>query len=86
MKKLTFLAYRFSPLVLGFKTITAYYAGDGILVELDLIMDGKTPLRRVHDVSETLQYCAEALDEVDRAFVTTDYSAENPGGHSTDHQ
>lgn len=86
LKKLTFLAYRFSPLVLGFKTITAYHAGDGIWVEFDLIMDEKTPLRRVHDVSETLQYCAEALDEVDRAFVTVDYSAENPGGHASDHQ
>jgi divalent metal cation (Fe/Co/Zn/Cd) transporter len=73
LKKLTFLAYR-------------YHAGDGIWVEFDLIMDEKTPLRRVHDVSETLQYCAEALDEVDRAFVSTDYSAENPGGHATDHQ
>lgn len=49
-------------------------------------MDEKTPLRRAHDVAETLQYCAEALDEVDRAFVTTDYSAENPAGHSTDHR
>jgi divalent metal cation (Fe/Co/Zn/Cd) transporter len=86
LKKLTFLAYRFSPLVLGFKTITAYHAGDGIWVEFDIIMDEKTPLRRAHDVAETLQYCAEALDEVDRAFVTVDYSAENPGGHSTDHQ
>lgn len=86
LKKLTFLAYRFSPLVAGFKTITAYHAGDGIWVEFDLIMDEKTPLRRVHDVAETLQYCAEALDEVDRAFVTTDYSAENPAGHSTDHK
>lgn len=32
LKKLTFLAYRFSPVVKGFKTITAYHAGDGIWV------------------------------------------------------
>jgi cation diffusion facilitator family transporter len=96
-KKLTFLAYRFSPLVSGFKAITAYHAGDGIWVEFDILMDEKSPLRKVHDIAETLQYCCEALDEVDRAFVTVDCkyhpthtdsaneeidSAENPGGHS----
>ena len=71
-KKLIFLAYRFSPLVDGFKTITAYHAGDGVWVEYDVLLDEKMPLRRAHDIAETLQYCAEGLDEVDRAFVTTD--------------
>ena len=71
-KKLTFLAYRFSPLVSGFKAITAYHAGDGVWAEHDILMDEKTPLRRAHDISETLQYCCEGLDEVDRAFVTVD--------------
>lgn len=71
-QKLTFLAYRFSPLVEGFKSITAYHAGDGVWAEYDVLLDEKTPLRRAHDVAETLQYCCEALDEVDRAFVTPD--------------
>lgn len=72
IQKLTFLAYRFGPLVTGFKAITAYHAGDGIWAEFDVLMDPNTPLHYSHDVSETLQYCAEGLDEVDRAFVTTD--------------
>lgn len=71
-KKLTYLAYRFSPLVRGFKAITAYHAGDGVWVEYDILLDEKCPLRRAHDVSETLQYCAEALPDVDRCFVTCD--------------
>jgi cation diffusion facilitator family transporter len=71
-KKLTYLAYRFAPVVKGFKAITAYHAGDGIWAEYDVLLDEKTPLRRTHDIAETLQYCAEALQEVDRAFVTTD--------------
>lgn len=71
-KKLTYLAYRFSPLVRGFKSITAYHAGDGIWVEYDILLDEKTPLRRAHDIAETLQYCAEALPDVDRCFVTCD--------------
>jgi divalent metal cation (Fe/Co/Zn/Cd) transporter len=58
-KKLTFLAYRFSPVVDGFKSLTAYHAGDGVWAEYDLLLDEKTPLRRAHDIAETLQYCAE---------------------------
>ncbi|KAK5203263.1 hypothetical protein LTR96_010923 [Exophiala xenobiotica] len=83
-KKLTYLAYRFSPLVAGFKSITAYHMGDGIWVEFDLLLDEQTSLRDTHDISQTLQYCCEALPEVDRAFVAIDYSAQNPAGHSMD--
>ena len=71
-KKLTYLAYRFAPVVSGFKSITAYHAGDGVWAEYDVLLEEKTPLRRTHDIAETLQYCAEALTEVDRAFVTVD--------------
>ncbi|EXJ64792.1 hypothetical protein A1O7_01130 [Cladophialophora yegresii CBS 114405] len=83
-KKLIFLAYRFSSVVSGFKSVTAYHAGDGVWAEFDILLEEKTPLRRTHDIAETLQYCCEALTEVDRAFVTTDYSVQNPGGHSQD--
>ena len=82
--KLLYLAYRFSPVVEGIKSLTAYHAGDGIWVEFDLLFDEKTKLHRSHDVAETLQYCAEGLNEVDRAFVTTDYSSSGPTGHATD--
>ena len=70
--KLMYLAYRFCNLVVGIKAVTAYHAGDGVWAEYDILLDEKTPLRRTHDIAETLQYCAEALAEVDRAFVTTD--------------
>ncbi|MCJ1439186.1 hypothetical protein MMC27_008577 [Xylographa pallens] len=83
-KKLTYLAYRFSPVVDGFKSLTAYHAGDGVWVEYDVLLDEKTPLRRAHDIAETLQYCAEGLSEVDRAFVTTDYASQGPTGHTAD--
>jgi len=76
-KKLVYLGYRFSNLVTGFKAITAYHAGDGVWAEYDILLDEKTPLRRTHDIAETLQYCAEALTEVDRAFVTTDCKFSN---------
>lgn len=84
LRKLTYLAYRFSPVVEGFKSITAYHAGDGVWVEFDILLDENTKLSRSHDIAETLQYCAEGLGEVDRAFVTTDYAAIGPIGHATD--
>ena len=83
-KKLMYLAYRFSPVVQGFKSVTAYHAGDGVWVEFDVLMEEKTKLGRAHDVAETLQYCAEGLGEVDRAFVTVDYSSSGPSGHAVD--
>lgn len=71
-RKMVFMAYRFAPLVGGFKSIKCYHAGDGVVVEIDVLMPEDTPLRRSHDVAETLQYCLEGLGEVDRAFVTID--------------
>ncbi|KAK3321876.1 hypothetical protein B0H66DRAFT_552845 [Apodospora peruviana] len=81
-KKLTYLAYRFSPVVEGFKSLTAYHCGDGVWVELDVLLDEGTSLPVAHDTAETLQYCYEGLQEVDRAFVTVDYSTLGPTGHS----
>lgn len=72
LKKLLYMAWRFSPVVSGFKNVTAYHAGDGVWVEFDVLLDGNTRLYKSHDVAETLQYCAEGLPEVDRCFVSTD--------------
>lgn len=84
LKKLIYLAYRFAPVVAGFKNVTAYHAGDGVWVEFDVLLDEKTPLAKSHDIAETLQYCAEGLGIVDRAFVTTDYAASGPLGHAVE--
>ncbi|KAF1942069.1 hypothetical protein EJ02DRAFT_376395 [Clathrospora elynae] len=81
-RKMMFMAYRFAPLVEGFKSIKCYHAGDGVCVEVDVLMKEETPLRRCHDVAETLQYCLEGLSEVDRAFVTIDYTDQGPTGHA----
>ena len=66
------MAWRFAPLVKAYKCVKAYHAGDGVWVEMDVLMDEETKLGKVHDVAETLQYCLEGLKEVDRAFVTVD--------------
>ncbi|KAK0252956.1 hypothetical protein B0A54_14400 [Friedmanniomyces endolithicus] len=82
--KLLYMAYRFSPIVQGFKSVQAYHQGDGVWVEYDILLDQNTKLHRTHDVAETLQYCCEGMDEVDRAFVTVDYSSGGPSGHAQD--
>ena len=81
-KKLLCICWRFSPIVDSYKSLTAYHAGDGVWVEVDLILDEKTVLEYAHDVAETLQYCLEGLEEVDRAFVTVDYATKGPSGHA----
>ncbi|KAF1957282.1 hypothetical protein CC80DRAFT_491431 [Byssothecium circinans] len=85
-RKMMYMAWRFSPLVQGYKTIKSYHAGDGVWVEMDVLKDGKTPLSRCHDVAETLQYCTEGLKEVDRAFVTMDYTSQGPTGHAAENE
>lgn len=84
LKKLLYLAYRFSPVVEGFKNVVAYHAGDSIWVEFDILLKEDTPLSLTHDIVETLQYCCEGLKEVDRCFVSADYSARGPSGHALD--
>ncbi|KAK3176312.1 hypothetical protein OEA41_007635 [Lepraria neglecta] len=81
-QKVTYLAWRFAPVVDAYKTITAYHAGDGVWVELDIMLGEDTRLSRAHDVAETLQYCLEGLGEVDRAFVSVDYTSQGPTGHA----
>ena len=81
-----YLGYRFAPVLEGIKSLTAYHNGDGVWVEYDVLLDEKTRLGRSHDIAETIQYCAEGLTEVDRAFVTTDYSSSGPTGHASDAQ
>ncbi|ESZ94127.1 hypothetical protein SBOR_5481 [Sclerotinia borealis F-4128] len=81
-QKITFLAWRFSPLVNGYKSITAYHAGDGVWVEIDILLSEGTTLEEAHDVAETMQYCCEGLPEVDRAFVLCDYAVHGPTGHA----
>ncbi|KAE9979288.1 hypothetical protein EG328_001011 [Venturia inaequalis] len=81
-KKLMFLIWRFHPVVEGFKSLKAYHAGDGVWVEVDILLHPHTKLMKAHDISETLQYCLEGLPEVDRAFVTVDYTSSGPSGHA----
>ncbi|KAF2259088.1 hypothetical protein CC78DRAFT_562774 [Lojkania enalia] len=85
-RKMMYMAWRFAPLVEGYKMVKSYHAGDGIWVEIDILLNERTPLKKAHDVAETLQYCTEGLKEVDRAFVTMDYTSQGPVGHAAENE
>ncbi|PPQ64325.1 hypothetical protein CVT26_002208, partial [Gymnopilus dilepis] len=51
-------------------TVRAYH---GYFVEVDIVMEGSTPLWKAHDVSQQLQDKLESLPNVERAFVHVDH-------------
>ncbi|KAI8141049.1 hypothetical protein BJV82DRAFT_519139 [Fennellomyces sp. T-0311] len=54
-------------------TCRAYYAGNNLFVEVDIVLPPDTPLRDSHDIGESLQIKLESLPTVERAFVHVDY-------------
>ncbi|KAL0576419.1 hypothetical protein V5O48_005555 [Marasmius crinis-equi] len=59
----------------------AYHAGENYIVEVDIVMDGETPLWKAHDVSQDLQDQLEKLPMVDRAFVHVDHEVRHKAEH-----
>lgn len=60
---------RFSKMIEKIQDLKAYYVGDKLNVEVDIILDEGTSLRDGHDVGESLQYILESVPTVDRVFV-----------------
>ncbi|KAE8145095.1 hypothetical protein BDV25DRAFT_170817 [Aspergillus avenaceus] len=78
---LLYMTMRFSKAILKIQNLRAYYAGDLLNVEVDIVLNGKTSLRDTHDIAESLQYMIESVPTVDRAFVHTDYDPWNIPSH-----
>ncbi|KJK65152.1 Cation efflux family protein [Aspergillus parasiticus SU-1] len=78
---LLYMTMRFSKAILKIQNLRAYYAGDLLNVEVDIILEGKTRLRDAHDIGESLQYMIESVPTVDRAFVHMDYDPWNIPTH-----
>ncbi|KAJ7645562.1 hypothetical protein DFH06DRAFT_1425356 [Mycena polygramma] len=66
----------------GIKQIDSCTGGPDYIVELDIVMDGDTPLWKAHDLSEALQDKIEQLPNVGRAFVHVDHDS----SHKLEHQ
>ncbi|KAH7058523.1 hypothetical protein BKA57DRAFT_500369 [Linnemannia elongata] len=73
-QQLTYMTYRFSNMIQAIDTVRAYYAGDGLFVEIDIVLPPDTPLSQAHDLGESLQGALERLDNVERAFVHIGYN------------
>ncbi|KAF9032155.1 CDF-like metal transporter [Hymenopellis radicata] len=54
-------------------TVRAYHSGPDYFVEVDIVMDGATPLWKAHDISQALQDKLEVLPNVERVFVHVDH-------------
>ncbi|GLI79783.1 hypothetical protein PoHVEF18_008124 [Penicillium ochrochloron] len=78
---LLYMTMRFSRVIQKIQDLKAYYAGDKLNVEVDLVVDERTSLRDSHDVGESLQYILESVPTVDRAFVHLDYDPWNLPSH-----
>ncbi|KAG0170537.1 hypothetical protein DFQ30_002350 [Apophysomyces sp. BC1015] len=76
IKQLTYMAYRFSRKIVAVDTV-----GDRLLVEVDIVLPPDCPLQEAHDVGEALQDALEMMENVERAFVHLDYSAEHEIEH-----
>lgn len=81
LKQLTYMAYRFSTKITAVDTVRAYYIGDRLLVEIDIILPPDCPLHEAHDVGEALQDALEMMENVERAFVHLDYNAHHEVEH-----
>jgi divalent metal cation (Fe/Co/Zn/Cd) transporter len=75
------MAYRFSNKILSVETVRAYYVGDRLLVEVDIVLPPECRLQEAHDIGEALQDALERMDIVERAFVHLDYTAEHEIEH-----
>ena len=75
------MTMRFSKAILKIQNLRAYYAGDLLNIEVDIILPDKSSLRDSHDLGETLQYMLESVPTVERAFVHMDYDPSNIPTH-----
>ncbi|KAF9469631.1 CDF-like metal transporter [Collybia nuda] len=66
-------ALTFSEDIIKLDTVRAYHSGPDYFVEVDVVMDAKTPLWKAHDLSQQLQDKIEVLPNVERAFVHVDH-------------
>ncbi|KAL1934775.1 hypothetical protein VTP01DRAFT_6957 [Rhizomucor pusillus] len=70
------------PGVCQVDTCRAYYAGENLYVEVDIVLPPEMPLRDSHDIAESLQIKLESIPSVERAFVHADYET----SHRPEHQ
>ena len=85
LTQLTYLAWNHHSEIVCIDTVRAYTFGPKYFVEVDVVLPEEMPLRRAHDIGESLQNTVEAMTEVERAFVHIDFeTAHYPGARGGD--
>ena len=64
---LLYLTMRFAKTIKSIQGLEAYYAGDKLNVEVDVVLDEGMTLRDSHDLGESLQYVLESVVRPSRA-------------------
>ncbi|KAH8547806.1 cation efflux family-domain-containing protein [Umbelopsis sp. PMI_123] len=82
VKQITYMAYRFSHQIQAIETVRAYYVGDKLFVEIDIVMPPDMLVHIAHDIAEALQDALELMENVERAFVHVDYNTTHTHEHS----
>jgi len=82
LRKITYLVYNHDEEILKVDTVRAYHFGVNFLVEVDIVLPEDMPLKKTHDIGESLQMKLEELEDVERAFVHIDWEWE----HSPEHK
>ncbi|CAM0138777.1 hypothetical protein VKS41_006012 [Umbelopsis sp. WA50703] len=81
LQRATYIALT-HPEVTAVDTCRAYYAGNNLFVEVDIVLPPEMPLKQTHDIGEALQIKLESLPNVERAFVHVDYEVSHKPEHS----
>ncbi|ORZ14691.1 cation efflux family-domain-containing protein [Absidia repens] len=81
LQRMTYIALT-HPGVRQVDTCRAYFAGNNLFVEVDIVLPPDMPLSESHDIGEALQIKLESLPNVERAFVHADYET----SHKPEHQ
>ncbi|KAF8807919.1 CDF-like metal transporter [Phlegmacium glaucopus] len=81
LQLLVYKAATFSEDIDKIDTVRAYHSGPDYFVEIDIVMDGNTPLWKAHDISQQLQDKIEVLPNVERAFVHVDHECTHVPEH-----
>lgn len=67
IQRVIYLATRFSPIVRAVQFCNVYSAGGGLIVEIDVLLPRDLSLPKSHDICESIQYCIESLEGIQRA-------------------
>lgn len=85
IQKLTYMALRHSAEIQRIDTVRAYTFGSTYFVEVDIQLQEEMPLKKAHDIGQSLQDKFERLPEVERAFVHLDHECSHKPEHSLQH-